>query len=177
MLETLRGNKVYLRALEPEDLEFVHEIENTEEFWEISATQTPYSKFLIRQYLENAHRDIFDIKQLRLVISTHKGEAVGLIDVFDLEPRDRRAAIGILIANPENRKHGYGTESLNLLCNYCFTHLGLHQVYANVTADNEDSMRVFENNGFRKIGLKKDWTLFNGKFKDEWLYQFINNVH
>ena len=177
MLETLSGNKIYLRALEPEDLEFVHKIENTEEFWEISSTQTPYSRFLIRQYLENAHRDIFDIKQLRLVISTHKDQAVGLIDVFDLEPRDRRAAIGILIANPKDRKHGYGTESLKLLCNYCFTHLGLHQVYANVTEGNEESMRVFENNGFRKIGLKKDWTLFDGKFKDEWLYQLINNVH
>jgi len=64
-----------------------------------------------------------------------------------------------------------------LLCDYCFTHLGLHQVYASVTSNNEESKRVFESNGFRKIGLKKDWTLFNGEFKDEWLYQLINNVH
>ncbi len=174
---TLKGEKVYLRALEPEDLDFVHEIENDEDFWEISSTQSPYSKFLIRQYIENAHRDIYDIKQLRLVICTNRKRRVGLIDVYDLEPRDRRAAIGILIANKKDRNKGYGSESLSLLCDYCFTHLGLHQVYANVTASNRDSMRVFENNGFRKVGLKKDWTLFNGKFKDEWLYQLLNNVH
>ena len=174
---TLQGEKVYLRAVEPEDLDFVHEIENNENFWEISATQSPYSKFLIRQYIENAHRDIYDIKQLRLVICTKRGRAVGLIDVFDLEPRDKRAAIGILIANKKDRRKGFGSESLSLLCNYCFTHLGLHQVYANVTANNKDSMKVFENNGFRKIGLKKDWTLFNGEYKDEWLYQLISNVH
>ncbi len=174
---TLQGEKVYLRAVEPEDLDFVHEIENNENFWEISVTQSPYSKFLIRQYIENAHRDIYDIKQLRLVICTKRGRAVGLIDVFDLEPRDKRAAIGILIANKKDRRKGFGSESLSLLCNYCFTHLGLHQVYANVTANNKDSMKVFENNGFRKIGLKKDWTLFNGEYKDEWLYQLISNVH
>jgi len=174
---TLQGEKVFLRAVEPEDLDFVHEIENNEDFWEISATQSPYSKFLIRQYIENAHRDIYDIKQLRLVICTKRGRPVGLIDVFDLEPRDKRAAIGILIANKKDRRKGFGSESLSLLCNYCFTHLGLHQVYANVTANNEDSMKVFENNGFRKIGLKKDWTLFNGEYKDEWLYQLISNVH
>lgn len=174
---TLTGKKVYLRALEPEDLDFVHKIENDESFWEISSTQTPYSKFLIRQYLENAHRDIYDIKQLRLVISTKRHRTVGLIDVFDLDPKDRRAAIGILIADKKDRKKGYGSESLALLCDYCFKHLGLHQVYANVAEENRDSMRVFENNGFRKVGLKKDWTLFNGEFKDEFLYQLINNVH
>lgn len=174
---TLQGKKVYLRALEPEDLDFVHEIENNEDFWEISSTQSPYSKFLIRQYIENAHRDIFDIKQLRLVICTKRGRQLGLIDVYDLEPRDKRAALGILIADKKDRKKGFGSESLSLLCDYCFTHLGLHQVYANVTAENKDSMRVFEKNGFRKIGLKKDWTLFNGEYKDEWLYQLINNVH
>jgi diamine N-acetyltransferase len=174
---TLKGEKVYLRALEPEDLDFVHKIENDEDFWEVSSTQAPYSKFLIRQYIENAHRDIYDIRQLRLVICTKRGRQVGLIDVFDLEPRDKRAALGILIADKKDRNKGFGSESLSLLCDYCFTHLGLHQVYANVTANNEDSMRVFENNGFRKVGLKKDWSLFKGEFKDEWLYQLINNVH
>ncbi|SDR68184.1 GNAT family N-acetyltransferase [Christiangramia echinicola] len=174
---TLQGKKVYLRALEPEDLDFVHEIENNEDFWEISSTQAPYSKFLIRQYIENAHRDIYDIKQLRLVICTRRGRQVGLIDVYDLEPKDKRAAIGILIANKKDRKKGFGSESLGLLCDYCFTHLGLHQVYASVTSSNEESKRIFENNRFRKIGLKKDWTFFNGEFKDEWLYQLINNVH
>lgn len=174
---TLQGKKVFLRALEPEDLDFVHKLENDENFWEISSTQAPYSKFLIRQYIENAHRDIYDIKQLRLVICTKRGRPVGLIDVFDLDPKDRRAALGILIADKKDRKKGFGAESLSLLCDFCFTHLGLHQVYANVTEGNNDSKRVFENNGFRKVGLKKEWTLFNGEFKDELLYQLINDVH
>ena len=69
-----------------------------------TSTQTPYSKFLIRQYIENAHRDIYDIKQLRLVICTKRGRAVGLIDVFDLDIKDQRAALGILIADPKDRK-------------------------------------------------------------------------
>jgi len=174
---TLQGKKVFLRPLEPEDLDFVHEIENNEDFWEISSTQTPYSKFLIRQYIENAHRDIYDMKQLRLVISTKRGRAVGLIDVFDFEIKDQRAALGILIADKKDRKKGYGKESLSLLCDFCFTHLGLHQVYANVTSGNKESMNVFEKSGFRQVGLKKDWSLHNGEFKDELLYQLINDVH
>ena len=46
-MQTLKGNHIYLRALEPEDLDFIHEIENNQSIGEISNTQTPYSKFLI----------------------------------------------------------------------------------------------------------------------------------
>ena len=49
---TLKGKHIYLRALEPEDLEFIHTIENDESLWELSNTITPYSKFLIKQYME-----------------------------------------------------------------------------------------------------------------------------
>ena len=65
---TLKGTNIYLRALEPEDLEFIYKIENNESVWDVSNTQTPYSRFLIRQYLENAHQDIYEAKQLRLAI-------------------------------------------------------------------------------------------------------------
>ncbi|RZJ63737.1 MAG: N-acetyltransferase, partial [Flavobacterium sp.] len=65
---TLQGDAIYLRALEPEDLDFIYAIENDEAVWEVSNTQTPYSRFLIRQYLENAHQDIYEAKQLRLAI-------------------------------------------------------------------------------------------------------------
>jgi len=171
---SLKGDKVYLRALEPEDLDFVHAVENTEDFWEISATQMPYSRFMIKQYLENAHRDIYDIKQLRLVICDLNEKEVGLIDIFDFEPKDRRAAIGILIAKASERGKGYGAEALKLVCNYCFKHLAMHQVYANITAGNETSLKLFENQGFQKVGIKKDWTYAEGQFKDEILYQLIH---
>jgi len=174
---TLRGNKVYLRALEPEDLDFIVEVENSEEFWEISATRVPYSRYLIKKYLQNSHRDIYEVKQLRLMICNLEKNPIGLIDVFDLEPKDRRAALGILIVNETERGKGYGAEVLSLICNYCFTHLDLHQVYANVTEDNLASINLFERNKFEKVGVKKDWVIAGGKFKNEILYQLINNVH
>jgi len=174
---TLKGNKVYLRALEPEDLDFIVEVENSEEFWEISATRVPYSRYLIKKYLQNSHRDIYEVKQLRLIICDLENNPIGLIDVFDLEPKDRRAALGILIVNDIERGKGYGAEVLTLICNYCFIHLDLHQVYANVTEDNLASIKLFEKNKFEKVGVKKEWVIAGGKFKNEILYQLINNVH
>jgi diamine N-acetyltransferase len=70
---TLTGKNIYLRALEPEDLEFVYAVENDETVWQVSNTQTPYSRFLIKQYLENAQQDIYEARQLRLAICKHGG--------------------------------------------------------------------------------------------------------
>jgi diamine N-acetyltransferase len=175
-MTTLTGNTIYLRALEPEDLEFIYAIENNESVWEVSNTQTPYSRFLIRQYLENAHQDIYEAKQLRLAICLRDTfEAIGLIDLFDFDPKNNRAGVGIVISNESNRNSGIGSEALQLVINYAFNQLQLHQLYANIGSDNEISKQLFTKFGFQKIGTKKDWIKVDNIFKDEILFQLINN--
>lgn len=171
---TLKGDNIYLRALEPEDLEFIYTIENDETIWEISNTQTPYSKFLIKQYLEHAHKDIFEVKQLRLVISNYQDAALGMIDLFDFDFKNKRAGVGILVKEPNDRLKGYGKEALGLLINYAFNHLDLHQLYCNISEENDASIQLFKNKGFEQIGLKNDWNYVNGSYKNEYLFQLIN---
>ena len=170
---TLKGTSIYLRALEPEDLEFIYKVENDERVWEVSATQTPYSKFLIKQYLENAQQDIYEAKQLRLVICTQKDEVIGLIDMYDFNPTHLRAGVGILILDRDKRGKGYGTEALKLLIKYGRTHLHLHQMHAAIAEDNKVSQELFLKAGFKFIGQRKDWTMVNGSYKNENLYQHI----
>jgi diamine N-acetyltransferase len=175
---TLQGKNVYLRALEPEDLDFVHKVENDESIWEISNTQTPYSKFLVKRYLENAHQDIFEAKQLRLAICTAGSfRAVGLVDLFEYDPKNNRAGVGIMIKSDADRNLGIGTEALELLIKYSFSHLNLHQLFANIDAKNEASLALFAKFGFQKIGIKKDWNLVRGQYKDEALFQLINHQY
>lgn len=172
---TLQGDIIYLRALEPEDLDFVYALENDEEIWEVSNTQTPYSRFLIRQYLENAHLDIYEAKQLRLAICKKENfEAIGLIDLFDFDPVNQRAGIGIIIQDQEKRNKGIGSEALALLIDFSFSQLQLHQLYANIGAGNDASIALFANFGFRLIGIKKDWNRRHNSYQDEAFYQLIN---
>lgn len=171
---TLTGNTIYLRALEPDDLEFIYRLENNEAIWEVSNTQTPYSRFLIRQYLENAHQDIYEAKQLRLAICKKNSfDAIGLIDLFDFDPVNNRAGVGIIIQDTEERNKGIGTEALQLLIDYAFSRLQLHQLYANIDSGNVASVSLFTNFGFELIGQKKDWIKRNNNYHDEGLYQLI----
>jgi len=173
---TLIGKTVYLRALEPEDLEFIYKIENDENIWEVSNTQTPYSKFLIRQYLENAHQDIYEAKQLRLAIcKVNSAEAIGLIDLFDFDPKNKRAGIGIIIQHEVHRNNGFGNEALSLLIDYSFQQLQLHQLYANIYTENKPSISLFTTFGFEKVGVKKDWNFTSNSYQDEALFQLLNN--
>jgi diamine N-acetyltransferase len=173
---TLHGENIYLRALEPEDLEFVYAIENDESIWEISNTITPYSKFLIRQYLENAHQDIYEAKQLRLAICKKENStAIGLIDLFDFDVRNKRAGVGIIIQNEIDRSSGFGKEALKLVIDYAFEHLQVHQLYANIGTENKASLALFTTFGFEKIGVKKDWNFVGNAFQDEAIFQLIKN--
>ena len=174
-MQAIQNNIIKLRSLEPEDLDFLFKVENNPSFWEVSSTQTPFSKYILKKYLENSHQDIYEAKQLRLVIVNIKDDkTIGFIDLFDFNPQHQRAGIGILIIKKYQNK-GFAGETLNLFMEYAFNHLNLHQIYANIVADNKPSIQLFEKLSFQKIGVKKDWVLHKGSFKDVVLYQLVHN--
>ncbi len=172
-MQQLQGHTVFLRALEPEDIDFLFSIENDLRFWEVSSTQTPFSRYLLEQYIANAHLDIYTAKQLRLMIVVKEtNQLVGMIDLFDFNPQHLRAGIGILITQDQQRK-GYASEALALVINYCFDRLNMHQIYANITADNQESLALFKKFEFNPVGIKKDWIASANGFKDEVLFQLL----
>lgn len=173
-MATLVGKHISLRALEPEDLDFLFTTENNESFWEVSSTQIPFSKHILKNYIENAHQDIYEAKQYRFVICDIENTPVGMIDLFEFDPQHNRVGVGILIL-PTYQENGYASEALKLIIDYTFTHLNTHQIFANITSDNGKSIALFEKFKFKKSGTKKDWIFKNNTYKDEFLYQLINS--
>ena len=167
------GTTILLRALEPSDIDTIYKWENNPDNWTVSNTQTPYSKFVLEQYLASAHQDIYSVKQLRLMICTSDNKPLGTIDLFDFEPQHQRAGIGILIADAADRSKGYASEALDIIIQYGFDVLNLRQLYCNITSDNEASLHLFQKFGFEICGNKKDWIRDGNKFKDELILQKI----
>lgn len=168
----LKGEHIELRALEPEDLDFLFQTENNEDFWEVSGTTAPFSKFILKQYIANAGQSIYEALQQRFVIVLNK-KPVGMVDLFDFNPDHHRAGVGILIL-PEFEGCGYAKEALELLIHYSFNKLQLHQLYANITSDNNRSIQLFSSLLFTQVGCKKDWIYSNNTYKNELLFQLIN---
>lgn len=169
----LEFGKIRFRALEPDDIDLLFEWENDAGIWEISNTFEPFSKYILAKYIKESQRDIYESKQVRMIIETLEGEAVGAIDLFDFDPFHFRAGVGILIHKEKDRKLGYATDALQLLCNYATNQLRLHQLFANITDDNLPSIQLFAANGFELCGTKKDWRRTEDGWKAELIFQKI----
>ena len=162
-----------LRALEPNDLELIYEVENDKSLWVYSNTASPFSRHTLKKFIENSHLDIIEHKQLRLVI-THDEKSYGFIDLYDYDFINRRVGVGIIIFK-KYRSKGIGLSSLQLTENYLLEHVPIHQVYANISSTNKESISLFEKSKYVNVGLKKDWIFYNNKFNDEFLFQKILN--
>lgn len=147
---------IFLRALEPRDLDVLFEIENENEFWKYSNRTEPFSKNVLRNYIEQQHQDIFEVKQKRFVLSDANSNVLGFVDLFDFEPIHRRVGVGIVV-HQTKRGLGLGKKGLMLLDLHCKTHLNIHCLYANIAAENKTSLRIFEHCGYEKVGIKKAW--------------------
>ncbi len=175
----LQSAHIRLRAIEPSDIELLYSWENNMKIWAVSNTLTPFSKYLLKKYIESAHIDIYVAKQLRLIIeakdqSSFMFHPVGAIDLFDFDPFHSRAGIGILIHNEEERNKGYASESIRLLTKYAFETLQLHQLYCNVAATNTASLQIFQKMGFKIVGIKEQWLKTQNGWMDELMLQMVN---
>ena len=100
----------------------------------------------------------------------------GCIDLFEYDPLNRRAGIGILIYGAENRRKGYAREALGILCRYAREQLRLHQLWCTVGAGNAASLALFRQAGFVETGVRRDWLWSPEGFRDEILLQKILDI-
>lgn len=170
----LLNERIRLRAMEPEDLEVMYQIENNPELWEVSSFTVPYSRYALKEYIAHSQNDLYADKQLRLMIVRQTDHSViGTIDLTDYVPLHGRGAVGIAILK-EHRRQGYAAEALQLLCEYAFEFLNLRQLYAHIPADNTPSLELFTSCGFTESGLLIDWLRSENSYKDAVLVQYIN---
>ena len=112
----LTNERIYLRAVEPEDMDIMYEMENDPSMWDISNFTVPYSRYVLRQYIEGSQCDVFADKQLRLmIVSKSDHDILGTIDITDFVPLHSRGEVGIAV-HKNYRRQGYATDALKLLC-------------------------------------------------------------
>lgn len=167
----LSNQQITLRALEPEDLDLLYHWENNSEVWKVSNTHTPMSKFILANYIKSSDADIWEKKELRLVVENKEQEAVGTIEVFDFDPYHQRAGLGIIIFKKADRRNGTASAAIQLILEYLKSEIGVHQVYVNIAADNSPSIQLFEQLNFQEIGIKKQWLKRPNSWVDEIMYQ------
>ena len=168
----LKNDRITLRSPEPEDLELMYAMENDTTLWSVGNATLPYSRYTLRAYLEQSRQDLFSEHQARFVIEFAGGEAAGMIDLAEYDPLNSRAEVCIGLLG-RHRGKGIATETMQLLCEYAFKKLHIHQLYAYVPQWNNESITLFEKNGFEKSALLRQWQRNENGYNDVFLMQKI----
>ena len=159
-----------LRAIEPEDLDLLYRIENDVRLWNVGTSNVPYSRYVLHDYVANVTNDIYADRQVRMMIDNAEGQTVGIVDLVNFDPANRRAELGLIILN-DFRRQGYATATLHQICDYARRILHLHQLYAYVDVHNEASLALFRKAGFSAAVRMPDWLCDGDSYHDAWLMQ------
>lgn len=167
----LKGKKIYLRQLEEDDVNLLLLWENDTENWRYSESEAPFSLHQLQHYVKNASH-VRENQQLRLIICLiENNQAIGTVDLFEIDFKNHRAGLGILIANKENRNQGYAYEALELMAGFASRRIGMNQLYCDIQADNSASIALFEKVGFVRTGTRKNWYVYKNNTIDAYFYQ------
>ena len=173
----LENENIRLRAVEPEDLDRLYTWENNTRLWDVGNTRNPYSRYVLKQYIVNSDKDIYESKQLRLMmVSVVTGDTVGTVDLFDFDIHNSRIALGLFV-DGAFQGNGYARESLHLVEEYVFDYLKINQLYCHISENNIPSMHLFEQEKYEKNGLLKAWIKTIKGFDDIVLFQLFKEVY
>lgn len=167
----LKGNSIYLRAVEKEDASTLFIWENNPTNWKVSNTEIPFSMHTIHQLIEQ-QSNIRNSGQLRMIICLIENDfPIGAVDLYDVSFRHGFASLGILIAEEKERRKGFAKECMELMIEYTRDILDFSNLQCSIHHDNEASINFFEQLGFKLCGTKKNWLLYKGKRINEVNYQ------
>lgn len=158
--------------MEPEDLEFLYQIENNQALWGVSASNVPYSHYLLNDFILNSTGDIYTDKQVRMVVEDEQHHAIGLADLTEFSPKHRRAELGLVISQ-EYRHKGYGVAALSAIIDYARQSLQLHQIYAFVPVANSASLAMFRQLAIEPTAILPDWLCDGQRYHDAAFIQVV----
>lgn len=166
----LEGEKVNLRTIEDEDIEFLRENINKKEVRTHITANKPVNLNQEREFYEEV---ISKEDNVHLAISIEE-EMIGIISLKDSDKDIQVAEIGIWI-DPEHHGAGYGTEAAGLITEYGFKELNYHRIMARAHGENKGSQRIWEKLGFTKEGELREQVYREGEFMNAYLYGMLEN--
>lgn len=167
----LENEIIRLRAVEPEDLNLLYAWENNPQLWIVGNTRNPYSRFVLKQYILDSHKDIYESHQLRLMmVSRETGKTVGTVDLFDFDIHNSRIALGLYV-DAAFQGNGYAKAALKLIEHYVFNYLQINQLYCHISEKNIVSRRMFEKEKYETHGVLKNWIKTTDGFENIIVFQ------
>ena len=173
----LRGERVYLRPLEPDDADLVSRWYADDRVRKLMG-DPPISFARRRQRYEEALKEDGDAVYRFLICRLADDEPVGRTDLFEIDRANGSCAFGIAIGDPALWGQGLGTDAVDAVVDFAFGELRMERVWLDTDAANERAQAAYRKAGFSVEGrLRRVWfqdgayldDIRMSLLRDEWL--------
>lgn len=162
---SILSKNLIFRAIEDKDLHLMVEWRNNPEnnfyFYEYEPLSLPIQKIWYENYLKNVNNDKIFIIDERKSLNT-----IGMVSIYHIDWRSRKAEWGRVLIIPEYRGKGYGKEIDAATQMYCFETLNLHKVYREVLSINKKAIQLYEKMGCKIEGMLRQHVYRHGEYQD-----------
>ncbi len=145
---------ITLRNINSQDFQYLHWIENLEEFWKINEHPGPYTFEEIEDFFSTPFRYYLHKQQRWIIYELDLKKNLGVIDVFSFREDIQEIGVGILIPKAEDRNRGVGKKSLEMLLDLLRKEGKIRSIFALIDQDNFPSKKLFESCSFEYCGNK-----------------------
>ena len=166
------GPEMRLRALERDDLPFVHGLSNDSgimSYW----FEEPYEALVELQQIYDRH--VHDNRERRFVVDC-AGERAGLVELVEIDYIHRNAEFQIIV-HPGFQGRGLAARATAAALDYAFGVLNLHKIYLVVDVENPRAVRVYEKTGFTVEGPLREEYFAGGRYRDAHRMAILQREH
>lgn len=150
------GEEIKLKLLNEDDVDqnYLDWMNDSEVVQYLESRWISYTLEDLREYVKNVKKS--DREFLLGVFDKKSSEHIGNVKIGDINWIHRFGSIGIVIGKKDYWGKGIGTEAIRLATKYAFSELNLNKLIAGVYENNIGSQKIFEKNGYRKVGVYKN---------------------
>lgn len=162
----IRGELVYLRPAERDDIDAFVRWFADEEVTRNLAVRAPFSKAMEEQWftgmLERQGKDAYHF----VICLLADERPIGTAGFHQVNYEDGHASFGISIGEKGEWSKGYGTDALRAICDFGFGELRLERIELDVYEPNARARRSYEKAGFVTEGILRHAHYSDGRFQD-----------
>ncbi|HMO95056.1 MAG TPA: GNAT family protein [Tepidiformaceae bacterium] len=160
-----QGRLIRLRVREPEDEPLLHRWFNDVDVTEHLTVAYPVSHRAELAFIERMSAPSFNIAEFAVETLADR-RLIGGAGLFDVNPENRSAMLGIAIGDKTCWDSGYGTDTMRTLCRFGFDMMNLHRIQLDVYAGNDRARHVYEKVGFQVEAVRRQAHYKFGRYLD-----------
>lgn len=164
-----QGERVVLRAVEPEDAAFFFALQqDTERSRLLDFLPPPSSRAALASWTREQSQKEFENDAFQWVIGA-AGESVGSVVTHTVSPRNGTFSYALEVAQNHQRK-GYAKEAVTLILRYYFGELRYQKAHVGVQENNAGSIALHRSLGFGHEGTQRRMVFQEGRYLDLLLF-------